>query len=301
MIQLFYRLIYASEVNYILRNINRILSPVLPAFLKISPSGTLSFSVDGKTLKLHTNQTNYLSHMAFWYGYQNFEYTKIFMELVKHVNSFYDIGANIGYYSIMAAHVNPNMEVHSFEPASGPLAYLRKNIEINGLKNVHIESIALSDKSGKIDFFEMKNNKYRFLKHNLGGEGNTGTKTIEKKYQKITVDTMTLDEFNAKHGYGKVDLMKLDTEGTENFILENGTRVLNESKPIVICETLFGEIEDKLDNIMKSHGYYFFNHTENGLERVDSISRTVDNGVRNCFFVHPDKLGLIDPFVVKNN
>ena len=82
----------------------------------------------------------------------------------------------------------------------------------------------------------------------------------------------------------------MDTEGTEHFfILENAKLVLNQMKPIVICETLFETIEQDLEQIMQSFGYEFYNHTSNGLVQALSIVREKDDGVRNCFFVHPEK------------
>ena len=68
-------------------------------------------------------------------------------------------------------------------------------------------------------------------------------------------------------------------------------------KPIIICETLFNTIEPELESIFKLYGYDFYNHTESGLEKVTSIIREKDNGVRNCFFVHPSKYHLIEEFI----
>ena len=72
---------------------------------------------------------------------------------------------------------------------------------------------------------------------------------------------------------------------------------LRNMKPIIICETLFNSIEPKLDAIMRSYGYNFYNHTESGLKKVDTIIREADNGVRNCFFVHPEKEHLVLEFI----
>ncbi len=89
----------------------------------------------------------------------------------------------------------------------------------------------------------------------------------------------------------------MDTEGTEHLILEHSHSVLEKFKPIIICETLFDTIESDLEIIFRKYGYEFYNHTENGLEKVDSIIRKEDNGVRNCFFVHPSKFSQIKEFV----
>ncbi len=89
----------------------------------------------------------------------------------------------------------------------------------------------------------------------------------------------------------------MDTEGTEYLILEKSDEVLSDMKPIIICETLFNKIEAELETILSKYDYEFYNHTEDGLIKVDSIVREKDNGVRNCFFVHPSKLFLVEEFI----
>ncbi|MEL7121888.1 MAG: hypothetical protein AAFO07_20740, partial [Bacteroidota bacterium] len=69
-------------------------------------------------------------------------------------------------------------------------------------------------------------------------------------------------------------------------------------KPIVICETLFNTIESELESIFKNYGYEIYNHTDKGLKKVDSIVRAEDDGIRNCFFVHPSKKEIIEEFVI---
>jgi FkbM family methyltransferase len=221
------------------------------------------------------------------------------MSLVKKVNTFFDVGANIGYYSLLAALNNPDCRIISFEPASGPIYYFKKNIEANMFSNIRLEPIALSHTSGTIDFYEVKNIKYPFLKHNLGGASNAGSNTEESNFIQNTVPTITLDEYVIKNNIEGVDLIKMDTEGTENLILEHSSYVLSKMKPIIICETLFHVIENKLEDILKTNGYEFFNHTEHGLVKVATITRETDNGIRNCFFVHPDKFHFISEFIAR--
>jgi hypothetical protein len=91
----------------------------------------------------------------------------------------------------------------------------------------------------------------------------------------------------------------MDTEGTENLILESSDFILTEMKPIIICETLFNTIEPELEKIMSSYGYEFYNHMPSGLQKADTIIRKENNGISNCFFVHPDKYHLIEEFVIK--
>ena len=296
--QAIYQIIYHSGVNRVLRNVNKALLPVLPPQVRLPPSGVVTVrSAEGKVMRLKTNQTNYPAFLVFWNGYLNFEYTNIFVRLIKKVRVFYDVGANIGYYSLLAAMENDAVRVVGFEPASGPLHYYRENVRLNGYQNIRVESIALSHQRGEIVFHEVKNTKYRYLTHNLAGESNAGSKTTQRNFVPTPVPTTTLDQYVAGAGETTIDLIKLDTEGTEHLILEHATRVLEQMQPIVICETLFNMIEAPLEQLFKAYGYEFYNHTEPGLIRVDSIIRREDDGVRNCFFVPPGKRHLIEEFI----
>ena len=299
--QTFYRIIYNERINFVLRNLNKLLLPLLPWKIKIPPSGIMKMkSTSGKVLKIKTNQTSYLTYLIFWQGgYHRFEYTDIFIRLIRKIHTFYDIGANIGYYSLLAAMENDKIRIVGFEPATGPLFYFKENVRINSFNNIKIESVALSHKEDEIEFYEIINKKYKYLEHNLGGESNTGSKTTGRNFVRNKVQTSTLDTYVRLAGEGNIDLIKMDTEGTENLILENSGYLLKEMKPIIICETLFNTIEPELERIMSSYGYEFYNHIHTGLQKAGTIIRKKDNGISNCFFVHPDKYYLIEEFVVK--
>lgn len=245
--------------------------------------------------KMATNQTSYVTKLLYWKGPDSFEYTPIFKELIKSCNCFIDIGANTGYYSLLAATANPNLLVQSFEPAQGPLHYLKKNVLLNRLeKQISIHALAISIESGEVKFYEVKNKKYSYLLHNLGGVGSLKEDLSKAVY---TVKTEPLDYLFREKTIAHVDLIKIDTEGTENLILEGAEETIRKFQPIIICETLFNKIEDKLEMIMKKHDYLFFNHENGKLRMVKSLIRTQDNGVRDCFFVPPGKLHLIEKFI----
>jgi FkbM family methyltransferase len=296
--QLFYKIIYSGSINPFITGFIKYCLPFLPKKLKLPPSGKITFSTDKSKIVMYTNQTNYLTYCVYWDGYRNFEYTPIFEKLCQKVNCFYDIGANIGYYSLLAAGLNPEIKIKSFEPAIGPLHYLKKNVVANRFDNIKVEPIALADKNGEIDFFEVKSSKYHYIKYNLAGEGNAGSKTDPTMFVKNPVKAITPDDYLKSHSEDRIDLVKMDTEGTEHYILSKAGILLGEHKPIIICETLFDTIESELEDLLKPHGYEFYNHMGDGLKKVQTIRRTEDNGVRNCFFVHPSKKHLIEEFVL---
>lgn len=290
-----YQFIYNSHINKVLLNINKFIVRIFPSVPKINPSGQIKIALNNdKAIIFNTNQTSHITYLLYWYGADNFEYSAIFQKLISKVNNFYDIGANIGYYSLVGAGTNPNLKVEVFEPSAGVLKILKKNIIDNNFElQISCNDLALSETKGIIEFNEIYNPKYPDIP-NLSGEHNLGTKSNRAK--KIIVQTDTLDNFYKSKNH-KVDLIKIDTEGVENIILTHGSYLIEDSKPIIICETLFNKIEGDLEQIMISHGYEFYNHVGNHLEKALTIQREKDNNVRNCFFVHPSRFELIKEFV----
>ncbi len=296
---LVYKFIYQPNINFFLRNLNRVFNLVFQkGGLRLPPSGIFLLPTNSGTIKLAANQTSHISQLLYWEGYEKFEYSTIIEKLAPKLNFFLDVGSNIGYYAILTAISNPNLKIFAFEPASGPGHFLKKNISLNKLCNqiTHC-NLALSDYDGEITFYEVISKKYPFLKFNLSGEHNTGTKINPKMFIKTTVRAKRLDDFVKRQGIEKVDLIKLDTEGTEMTILLSGINTINQHRPIIICETLFNVIEGELETFFKNLEYGIFAHVDGSLVRVDSIQRNEDNGIRNCFFVPTSKFDLIKEFV----
>lgn len=272
----------------------------MSSFIKfqLPPSGIITIEVNDRAIKIATNQTSYVNKVLYWKGADSFEYTRVFIQLIKKCNTFFDVGANSGYYSLVAAKINLNITVYSFEPSSGPLHYLIENIQLNSLQNqIKVKSIALSNKIGEATYYEVTNAKYPYVKYNLGGVGSLAVDTHKNPTQ---VKTDTLDHFIEVNLINKVDLIKIDTEGTENFILQGADYTIQNHQPIIICETLFNKIEGELEKIMKRYEYHFFNYQNGKLHEVSTIVRQKDDGVKDCFFVPASKLNLINEFVANS-
>lgn len=238
-----------------------------------------------------TNPTSHVSKVLYYDGPGAFEYTLIFEKLITRCRAFADVGSNTGYYAVLAAKINPGIHVYAFEPSPGPLYFLLQNIKLNKVGDrVEAVPVALSDKPGKLLFQPAFNPKYAFLEHHLGGTGHE----VADQSQSVEVTSDTLDHFL---GDRPVDLIKLDTEGTEDQILTGATTVIQKHRPIIICETLFNKIEESLEAIMKGHGYAFYNHRNGKLLKTETLKRAVDNGVRDCFFVPAEKQDWIQEHV----
>ncbi|MCB9170937.1 MAG: FkbM family methyltransferase [Flavobacteriales bacterium] len=295
--QLIYRFIYWPPVNAGLLFLNKVLRPVLPASFRLPPTGIITVDTGPSKFLMATNQTCYLTQLVHWNGFRSFEYGPIFKDLIQGMRVFVDVGANTGYYSLVAATISKDIHVHAFEPASGPSHYLKKNVQLNHFEErIHVSDLALSDASGKIRFFETGSRKFPWVKHVLAGDGSLLASDQRVVVMEHDVEMDTLDAYVDRNGVTNIDLIKIDTEGTEPAILAGGRRTIERDLPVIICETLFGTTEKELDRSLQEMDYVIFKHFPDGLQVAKTLARDTDDGVRNCFFVHRSKMALLDRF-----
>jgi FkbM family methyltransferase len=158
---------------------------------------------------------------------------------------FLDIGANIGTHTLKAASIiGPTGKILSFEPHPKIYLFLNKNIHINRFCNIDTYNFALGKVSGYLDFSDtIADDQNRII-------STTG----------IQVEVKRLDDFvNLAH----VDLMKIDVEGYELFVLLGATKLLARTKCVIF--------ESFEDNFMK-YGY--------------NTSSIIDFFIYNGFTVH---------------
>jgi FkbM family methyltransferase len=142
-------------------------------------------------------------------------------------DTFVDVGANIGLMSIFSSiKIGKTGQVIAFEPNPATNKILKENIELNGIDNIKVESIALSDKSqmGKIyDDFEV----------------NRGAASLIKPSNPTNSYDVCEETFsNYFNSDTKIDLIKIDIEGYELNMLKGAKGFLTNSKnpPILIVE-----------------------------------------------------------------
>jgi FkbM family methyltransferase len=273
---------------------------LLPAGLKIPVSGIVSFRLGGgKKILMKTNESCAAVNYLFWRGGPfHYEYTSIFTELAARSEVCFDVGANVGYFTLLANAYNPDITVYAFEPASGPYHYLGENVKLNHCKNARIFQIALSDKNGTVEFFEAQISKYRHLDHHLGGSSsiNPDWTTIHKKT--YSVKTLTLDEFVRNNNVTRLDLLKLDAESFEHVILKHSHETLRKLRPIVMCEA-FESTMDLIQQEIDKTDYSIYYYTSNGkLKPIKRLDVITEPGDRNFFLVPMEKKDWIKPYVL---
>ena len=160
--------------------------------------------------------------------YEAYE-THLFRSVVKEGMTVVDIGANVGYYTLLAAElVGINGRVFAFEPDPGNYELLKKNVELNRYSNVETRKKAMSDRTGSVTLYVDGANfgNRSFAKRNIVVDGGA-----------FDAQTTTLDEFCADYmGDRQIDVLKIDAQGAEGLILKGAVITLSKSTPKVFME-----------------------------------------------------------------
>ena len=146
--------------------------------------------------------------------------TRLFEGMVKPGMVVIDIGAHVGYYTLIAAKLSgPTGRVYAFEPDKDNHTLLLKNIGLNGYENVVAARVAMSDRVGNSTLYltALDSGRHSMYHHGLPERG------------EATVETMTVDSFLESEGWPSVDLIKIDVEGAEPAVLNGMTRLLEKS------------------------------------------------------------------------
>ncbi len=170
-----------------------------------------------------------------------------------------DIGAHIGYYSILGSKVvGPSGRIVAVEPNPETVLRLRKNLELSRTSNVAVEEVACTDKETTLTFY----------KANIR---NTGASSISESNARIadhgatarsvTVRGRTLDSIVQELGLQRVDFVKIDTEGAEVQVLRGMKNTLATYHPRMLIEVRqpllhnMGTSAEELRAVLRDSGY----------------------------------------------
>jgi FkbM family methyltransferase len=162
------------------------------------------------------------------------ETTRYITTILKPGNVFLDIGANAGYFSLLAGRcVGPAGRVLAVEPNPAMAEQVRLNAARTGLKNVEVAEVACSGCSETRKLF-------------LGIPYFTGQTSLSEQNVKwkdcIDVPCVQADQLCSTYGLSRIDLIKIDVEGAEQEVLRGMDVILREIRPHIVMELL----EDKL-------------------------------------------------------
>ena len=158
-----------------------------------------------------------------------------------------DIGANIGYYSMLAAHcVGPTGRVIAFEPSETNVTLLRASARLNGFTNIEVHEVAVADQDGSVSFSMQDSN---------GGINRGELGVSAQLVRAVRLDDILPEAY-------EIDVIKIDIEGSEGLAVHGMMQCLRHSRPIVFSEFTPGGLprfsglrgEDYLD-LLRKLGY----------------------------------------------
>jgi len=217
---------------------------------KASPSGYSDVVVAGGDLKGMHLVLDMQGEKDYWLGTYEPELQGAVRDWVKPGWIAYDVGANIGYISLLFAKtVGNNGKVFSFEALPANLERLRKNINLNfdNIGKITIFSGAVTNMIAPV----------RFLIGPSGGMGKVeGSAGRQGEYhQSIEVPGITLDDFVYHQGQPVPQVIKIDIEGGEVLALPGMQRLLVEKHPLLFIEMHGYEAAKVVWDLLTSAGY----------------------------------------------
>jgi FkbM family methyltransferase len=181
-----------------------------------------------------------------------------------------DVGANIGWYSMIAARrTGPEGRVFSFEISEPEADRLRASARLNDFSQVEVVFNALSDHTGEIGITATRD------------AGMTAIAATQNE-QATMVAVTTLDAFCADRCIDRVDFIKCDIEGAEVAFLRGAQSVLSRCRPVMLIEinpsalAKFGNNPAELLSILRSHDYALFTTDRHGISPLGELPEDLD-------------------------
>ena len=208
----------------------------------------------------------------------NYEFSKLIKEFTSNGELIFDVGANIGLFSIQFSDwVGQSGRVVAFEPDPTAIEYLKSNIALNSTQNITVVESALSA------FPETKN---LFLDSLTGGRRNSFIETESGNFNGETISTQTTTLDQAIENYGIPDLIKIDIEGFEEEVFKGVSNLYNQT---IYCLELRNLSQNPILDKFTESGFMTFLLKDSSLEILNSNTLKYLQ-IADILFVHPDNL-----------
>lgn len=236
-----------------------------------------------------------------WPTYYSKSYDDIILRFILKCSkefggSFFDIGSNIGFYSVRLARLMPHSQkTYAFEPVSSNFKRLKENASLNGLKNIEVFKIALSNEPGEAKIV---------MREDFKGGASTGNASLaisedaDAGFEYEIIECKRLDDFMREHVIDPIGVVKIDVEGHEDLCFLGARDTFARSRPIIFSEVnnwyfekrgiksgkaLFESLPEKYIT------FKMFEENELFLEQVSFPEVSMMRGMHNVIFCPEEK------------
>jgi len=235
---------------------------------------------DGRSFFYSATPNDVIARALYWRGLKDWESETIpvFYKMAQSAQIVLDIGANTGFYTLLACTANPNARVIAFEPVPRVYEKLMEHIRINHFDDrCEAHRMAVSNFVGTAQMHVPFGDLPTSASLNTDGfRGFSGTL--------VEVPVTTVD---AVMGDKPVDLAKIDVEGFEPQVLEGMRMTLWRFRPALFIECLPDGPYREVEEIFKNLGYQIYLLSHNGPIQVEQvIPRRMY--YENFLFIHPE-------------
>jgi FkbM family methyltransferase len=225
------------------------------------------------------------------FGHYEQHDSAMMLRLIKQHDTVFDVGANVGWYSINFSKQYPLAKIYAFEPIPQTFQQLEGNIGLNSCRNVHAFNMGLSNREDTLRFY-----------YYASGSGNASSANLanDPMTQEIACRVGTLDKFCEEGGI-HLDFIKCDVEGAELFVFQGGRRTIAHDKPMVFAEMLrkwsakFNYHPNDILKFFFELGYKCF--TVRGAHLHEFFAMDDDTVETNFIFCHADRWDRIEPYL----
>jgi FkbM family methyltransferase len=261
-------------------------------YSRLSFTKVVSTDIDGRKLffQCHAEEVSNTVFYTGIFGDYEGQSLKIWHDLIVKLNikTVMDIGAYSGIYSLTAACANEDTEIHSYEPNPFAFSLLKKNCNLNNMANINLHDYAVAERTGELEFY------------NFGDTYSTGMTSVNHRYVE---ENISIGSFKAKDIFAvrkeinkKIELMKLDIERAELPLLNHAKKLLQDDRPIILCEVLdeadYVDYQDLLESL--NYGYIQINDDDHTYTECESILNHGKQSVgRNWIFYPKEKQAMI--------
>jgi FkbM family methyltransferase len=237
---------------------------------------------DGLSFTYRSIDGDVIGRRLYWAGFSGYEFetSTVFIDQIRSAKTFIDIGANTGFYTMLACAANPDCRVVAFEPVDSIMLRLREHLQMNGwLDRCELRTDLVSDFDGEAEL--------RIPDHKVPTSASLATPELTRSSDRITTSSVVrLDSVISDHE--SVDFVKLDVEGFEDRVLEGMPEILKRSRPTIITECNPGGPHARVEEILRDIGYQIYYLSNDGPVPVDRIEPDRHEVHRNYLCVARD-------------
>ena len=231
----------------------RLASLVRGQLNRAAPQGLAPVQIAAGSLQGFTFDLDLQTEKDYWLGVYEPNLQQAAKDLLQPGWIVYDVGANIGYVSILLAKaVSPSGQVYAFEALPNNFARLLQNIQVNSLQDSIVPvHAAVSDGTRPVTFLVGPS-------HGMGKvSGSAGRQEVVYEGS-LTVPGLSLDDYVYLQGHPAPQVVKMDIEGGEVLALPGMQRILHDAHPLMLLELHGPESAKAARTILTGAGYRLY-------------------------------------------